>query len=576
MCASVKKVRVRIGGDNQGVEISIIDNKFTPVERGMGVLWTELEPGFYKAEYRFGKTIRKELFSVESGQSFVELKVPAFRKTSALPLTDPNSESQAAKRDAGFSFHKNTVEHYGQESALYLLVGGWNQKEDRSQDGEEMYTILQSFSLYNLEGKRLHQFGRILSPNLSYGYLGERIELDHGKYILHIDDEENERYLAQLIYVPRFRETQLYYYIEGNKSYSESLSIMIVDKGDFDPKRYHFDVAEAAINGLRYNMDGVAKADMRRMLSGKFQNPMLGLYWLYLQLRYVAVEEINWNLVETVLRNTSGMIGEMPDVQVLQLWMRLHTEEEDRSVIVKDYTFPEPPMIAIGWDLMLQIAEDFPDLIPFNSTSARIAEKLWHSSVWTMWTTQSADAEEVLESWQPKHSATDIEQNLEPLPLASFMSSLYQKKVDGQLTKIRLLNDQENKLLDYFLAYPLQQFYSQLLDQITKNKSNQLLKAYAKAFIRLNRGETKASLQDWLLRVLVLDTWDDPTEALWTVLISHSQLQSNEQLKEDCRMLIRNIDLEKLTYKEMAKQWQLPKHSIQQLVLRLNAKLDII
>lgn len=573
MCASTKKVQVKIGGDNQGVEISIIDNQFTPIQKGMGVLHTELTPGFYKAEYRFGKTVHNELFSVESEQNLVELKVPAFSKTSALPLMDRSSESQSAKMKASQSFHKNTVQHYGQDSAMYLLVGGWNKTKQRDKHGEELNTILRSFSLYNLAGKRIHQFGLSFYPDPAPGYSGERIELDYGKYILHIDDKENERYVAHMIYVPRNRETQLYYYIEKDKSYSESLSIMIVDKGDFDPRRYHFDIAEAAINGLRYNMDGVAKADMSWMLSGKFQNPMLGLYWLYLQLRYVCPSDINWTLVKTVLSNTDRIIGEIPDVQLLQLWVRLHTEKNDRSEIVKDYRFPEPPMIAIGWDLMLEIAEDFPDLIPFNSISAQVAEKLWHSSVWTIWENQ--DTKEVLEIFHPRSLRTISDQETTPIELVPFLKNLYRKQVKGQISELDRLKDQENNLLNYLLDYPLQQFYSQLLEQISKSKSNQLLKTYAKAFVRLNRGETKATLQEWILRLLILDTWDDRTETLWNILISHSELQSNEQLREDCRMLIRNIELGQLTYKDMAKQWQLPKHSMQQLILILNTKLDI-
>ncbi len=134
---------------------------------------------------------------------------------------------------------------------------------------------------------------------------------------------------------------------------------------------------------------------MWTMLSGKFQNPMLGILGgqlLVLERRkldeklgrladnsaekIVAAarkQEINLILAE-VVGNSRLLIPGHPDVEALAL------ELTSRSI-----PFPNPPMLSASWTTILARCVDDDSIIAEESLSESIADRLWGEGCWLMW-----------------------------------------------------------------------------------------------------------------------------------------------------------------------------------------------
>jgi hypothetical protein len=154
-----------------------------------------------------------------------------------------------------------------------------------------------------------------------------------------------------------------------------SAAVLMAESGTgFDPERPDLRSAELARQGLRDYRKAIAEPDLKALLGGKADNPMLGIYGLHL-LRHQ--EAPNRNLIRKVVRRLRDLVGAHPDVQAIDLWLG----DGD------DGDFSAPPMLKSSWSIIVQASAEQPELVPRGSLSARIAQRILSGGPWLRWRT---------------------------------------------------------------------------------------------------------------------------------------------------------------------------------------------
>lgn len=140
----------------------------------------------------------------------------------------------------------------------------------------------------------------------------------------------------------------------------------------------------------------------------KALNPMLGVYAAYLCDRSSDDHaRFRQRLLERLAELTGGPEVAHPDVAVLRLGYLVRSGQS----IEGEPPVRFPPMLAVGWRLLLEAARMHPGLIPSGSVCERVAGHLWSSSLWTAWSAMRLEdwrtaAPGTLEAADPEISAS--------------------------------------------------------------------------------------------------------------------------------------------------------------------------
>ena len=92
---------------------------------------------------------------------------------------------------------------------------------------------------------------------------------------------------------------------------------------------------------------------MEALLSGKFENPMFGIYAGHL---LALQEKPNLELLRELYENLSRLIGQHPDVTALLISLG-----DPRA---QDLLYPDPPMLRASWSLVVKASTTQRDLRP--------------------------------------------------------------------------------------------------------------------------------------------------------------------------------------------------------------------
>jgi hypothetical protein len=114
-----------------------------------------------------------------------------------------------------------------------------------------------------------------------------------------------------------------------------------------------------------------------RLLSGKFENPMLGLLAAHLLLQ---APEPDSGLLGVVLANLYRLLGAEPDVVALELMMADRFQRPLPAL-----QLARPPMLRAGFEGVTRIAARAPEVIAADSLCERISTQLYTDSPWVTW-----------------------------------------------------------------------------------------------------------------------------------------------------------------------------------------------
>ncbi|NTV96643.1 MAG: hypothetical protein HGA75_14730, partial [Thiobacillus sp.] len=100
-------------------------------------------------------------------------------------------------------------------------------------------------------------------------------------------------------------------------------------------------------------------------------------------------DERDLDLLREVVGNLEAMLGSHPDVAALCLALARHDGQEPPPGL----RFATPPMLARGWQLVVEASLERPELVPGDSFAARVAGNLVSGSHWLIWRRTAALAQ---------------------------------------------------------------------------------------------------------------------------------------------------------------------------------------
>jgi hypothetical protein len=365
-------------------EIFVINSDNTVVARGVQYLQQILPVGIYKVRFRIGNTVADKLIELPIGTGFyTPPELPELPLVSPVPLGGPAGSPQSLISGLASTWSTTVHVSHGQGSRIFLFVDASTNPSQPIAPGD---VILRTFAGLQIA---------TLSAGLSgEGCFGCTIELDPGGYILEVQRGESAT-VQQAVYTAPGLETQVFLPVapQSQQNCIPDLSacamLMSPISYGFRPDSQSFRWAEAARKTLSSGRMGVTPAQQLRgmqavgpddpmiegMLAGKFLSPMLGIYGAHLMAAQNNSD--NDDLIREVVTNLNKLVGELPDVSALRLYLG------DPSSFTLSFSYP--PMLAASWALIVKHSPNSPNLVPTGSFSAHIAGSLWGSGAWLGW-----------------------------------------------------------------------------------------------------------------------------------------------------------------------------------------------
>jgi len=457
-----EKIRLQIKADSGETEIFVIDGKFKMVDRGVGKLDTELPPGLYDVKFKAGSTIQEVETVLEPGSEGLNITGPRMQFSSPAPINE-TSTSHEYHQQSAYDLSSNIHLSIGQGSSLFIF--------SRDMDVQGQTNTMTGLALHDLSGKFLADLSSVSVPGITGDDLnpsaGCTIELDPGSYRLRINYSETES-LEQLIVTRENWQTQIFLnvreYISGTHGRYPDLtdsSIFMTRPGTgFEPGVYENRRIEMVRQGLMNNRDVVSKGEIYQMLREKFDNPMIGIYGIYL---LILRSKPEISVLSQVHDNLRGLVGDHPDVRALEIFLDNTTGQNN------DYPpFEGPTMLANSWDIVVKASATHPDLVPLDSLGARISGRFWGYSPWLIW--MPPQDTEALDTTNKFDLSSLYDTTLKLSHSISTYMDIQKIAKEAGFTAI------EQDLFEYLSGLALQEQQSPTKDQLLKTTKIQLVR----------------------------------------------------------------------------------------------------
>ena len=447
-------VTLRVDAGEQPVEIFVINHRFERVAKGTRLLEIELEPGIYKVRLKAASILQEQLVSLETGSAPVEIVVPQLEFSSPVPLQGTrttHSQHQKQAEEHSRQIHST----YGQGSELFVFVRDFAETQDAGAPDPAVGEVAAGLSLHDVTGKKLVDFAktgaRAVASGETPGWAACNVALAPGVYRLRLKTRA-AGVLEQIVVTAQNWQTQVFLtrraYGRGEgfrANLAEAATLMAHRGAGFGANRDDARQAELARQGLADARAVISPADLRDILNGKFQNPMLGIYGAHLLL---LQDKPDLALLQIVVSNLKRLIGVHPDVQALELLLTPNARHR------KTLVFPTPPMLRSSWKTVLQNSAAHPGLVPAGSLAARVAAQLWGNGAWLVYALKapvSASAGET-NSLTPQNLRRLIAQLTEKMAPDSVASRAQCLKLVEDMARKNGLSDLECDLLRYLAS----------------------------------------------------------------------------------------------------------------------------
>lgn len=428
-------------------EIFIIGPYFDLVAKGLGHLQVKLPPGIYKVQFMAGSLIKEVYVTLKPDSNPLVIPPPALPFSTPAPIINTRTTHEYHEANA----HRlSLVTHrmIGVGSQLFLFV-----RDLDKQGWDDPATAL---TLHDLAGNLLVDFSKdgereIAHPEDDH-WAGCTIDLNPGSYRLRVQtDTKSVGTLEQIVVTSPGWQTQVFLLrrLYGYESLYEEFksspaspvrradlcnaSVLMVPIGmGFQPERADLRQAELARQGLVNRRTVIQVNELNNMLESKFVNPMLGIYGAHLLLS----QGTDRALLGKVIRNLHGLMGDHPDVTALDIWL----DETSGGYPM----YQAPPMLCSSWKILVNASIAHPEIIPINSFTAQIADRIWGTSAWLVWQKPAADRPE------PTTEPLDLTVLRDALPqIADILMGTKSSDPIEEVTNARNLTNLEQLLLEY-------------------------------------------------------------------------------------------------------------------------------
>jgi len=357
-------------------ELNIYDQVYTRLAHGVGSLEIDLPAGIYEVETINGGERSQKLARVQAGQEASvywearEVRFPSAAPLSGTSTTDRQQENLAIEWSRAPSMPGAPVV----PSRLFVFV--------RTLIPDLAINFYHGLRLLDGKGKLLSDFSTGVHHDQNTGCIAVTADLEPGFYLLYRGGRGRPaRY--QPIWLSPYYETQVFI-PAGERPNLEHASVFMAELGrGFDPDDEAALAAESVLAGLQRGVNLASSQQIRRLLSGKFKNPWLGILALHAMRLEPESEEGSEemerirNLRSIVLHNTKDMLGDHPDLRALAL-------KSDKPA---DVPFDYPPLLWASLKLIQEHASRHAETVPPDSLTARIFDGLVSDSSWVAWRT---------------------------------------------------------------------------------------------------------------------------------------------------------------------------------------------
>jgi hypothetical protein len=353
-------------------ELFLVDARQNLVARGRQELTTSQPPGVYTLKLRAGPSTREELILLDRS---MEYPVKPLEFASAVPL-EATAQTHEYQQDAAVQHSRKVHVRIGSGASIYVFAREWmpeNRKPVRGHHPAE------GLGLYSVEGNRLVDFQSQSDVDLNPRdpWAACRVSLDPGLYRLAVRAATGERFEMSITAPPNLytkvfllqRESQSG---RGRRPDLGRASVLMTTSADFQTDSPDSRIAEMARLAL---MDGrkVYSHEMDQLLSGKYQNPMLGIFGGHLLL---LEAQPDLAMLRDVVHNLRRLVGDShPDVEALALAAGLDTAQD----------FAVPPMLRQSWRIVVEHSKKNPRLVPPGSLAAAVATQITQQEPWLIW-----------------------------------------------------------------------------------------------------------------------------------------------------------------------------------------------
>jgi hypothetical protein len=376
-----------------GTEITIINSAGTVLDRAVQQMARELPPALYKIRYRVGNRVVDQIFELPPGEGVFRLEVPPLPILSAAPLSTV-TEAQSTSGQFLEEVMRRPRIGPSKPASLFVFVMS---DEDSSSQTPPLVKPGAGLSVHTFSGEKIADLETAETLN---GCSACTIPVDPGNYLLRAQMPSGRPIEQTLVAVGGW-QTQLYVRMmdmqPGSRTDAPPNSpptslglapllrqmdlgrsgvLMIEEPAQQAPNESEIRWTAAARQALAAGRSNAApdRTMMAALLSGKFKNPMLGIYAGHL-LAMRGTSDID--LLREVVDNLFKLIGNHPDVTSLMIPL---ADPRAREIV-----YYEPPMLRSSWSLILGASSSEHDLRAPRSYAARIAGSLWGSGAWLAW-----------------------------------------------------------------------------------------------------------------------------------------------------------------------------------------------
>jgi len=379
------KMHLKVKCEDSATEIFIIDGRFNLCDRGIGYTETELEPGIYKVKVRAGfETYEQHVIVSDHDES---LTIPPFSFVSPAPLagTAKTHEFHMGAAEVG-SKNPDLVKGHG--SSIFIFSRDWTSQTQSSAAPPNIPNPGLGLSLREMNGDVIADLTTAGKRSDSWEpWVSFNVELEPGCYRLNLRLPKGGS-IEQTLVACSGWQTQVFLlqsYYDGTDADTKradlqgaSIQLAPLDMG-FKSDNPLWRLSELARLGLA-NERKVLSKDLREMLVGKFENPMLGLYGAHLLL---LEAEPDMKLLNEVVDNLHKLLPSgHPDLDALDLFLKR----------VAPAKFEVPPMLRKSWTHIVNATAENPQIVPPDSLAAEAALHQWGSGTWLLWQHEEAQA----------------------------------------------------------------------------------------------------------------------------------------------------------------------------------------
>lgn len=361
MSPSISALVVRT--DDPTAQVKVFDASSNTVAEGLGGLDAKLLDGLYKIRVRVGPEFQERLVALDDKLPAQHFKRMQF--ATPIPI-DQTGRSHEYHQEAIKHAWENPGPAQGHGSRLLISAREWSSDGSRGHPdpagalfivlSSEERVPFSSFALTRLEGDAC-----------AIGV----IDVDPGYYRVELLLADGTRQ-RRALHASRGWASQLYmlFHDVGEQRLPNlaSGSVAIANHPVVhDPETRLVEIALDALTQHR----PILSDELLGLLSGKFQQPLLGILGAHLLIRDFDKS----GLFGEVIHNLTRMLGvDHPDVAALR------TKSGEPPL-----PLTEPPMLRASWDLLVEASARYPDLIPAGSPASWMAELVIPTGAWLVW-----------------------------------------------------------------------------------------------------------------------------------------------------------------------------------------------